>query len=137
MKLASPVWPALTALLTMVVLSGCRALPTPPVPPPTALASAAEVLARLQNRAGTIESFQARGRITFFSPERNYSGTALIKARRPADLRVDILDQILGRTLLSFASDGNQVQVLSPHEGKFFHGPASPRNLAVFIPPAI
>ena len=136
MKLASPAWPALTALLTLVVLSGCRALPTPPVPPPTAVASAAEVLARLQNRERTIESFQARGRITFLSPERNYSGTALIKARRPENLRVDILD-LFGRTLLSFASDGTQVQVLSPHEGKFFHGPASPRNLAAFIPPAV
>ena len=60
----------------------------------------------------------------------------MIKARRPENLRVDILD-LLGRTLLSFASDGNQVQVLSPHEGKFFHGPASPGNLAAFIPPAV
>ena len=49
---------------------------------------------------------------------------------------MDILD-ILGRTLLSFATDGDQVQVLSPSEGKFFHGPASPGNLAAFIPPAV
>jgi hypothetical protein len=135
-RLASPAWPALTALLALVVLSGCRALPTPPVSAPTAIASAAEVLARLQNRAESIQSFQARGRITFISPERNYSGTALIKVRRPENLRVDILDPF-GRTLLSFASDGAQVQVLSPHEGKFFHGPASPKNLAAFIPPAV
>ena len=49
---------------------------------------------------------------------------------------MDILD-ILGRTLLSLAANGDRVQVLSPSEGKFFHGPASPRNLAAFIPPAV
>ncbi len=126
---------AVSALLAAALLAGCAAVP-PTAPPPTLALSAEEVLARLAARQRTIESFQARGRITFLSPDRNYSGTILIKARRPAGLRVDILDP-LGRTLLSFATDGAQVQVLSPGEGKFFHGPASPRNLAAFIPPAV
>ena len=60
-KLATPAWLALTALLTLVALSGCRALPTPPVPPPTAIASAAEVLARLQNRAEYHPVFSSPG----------------------------------------------------------------------------
>ena len=134
MKPASPIWPAVIVLLACVALQGCRALP--PAPPPAAVASAEELLARLQNRQRSSESFQARGRITFLSPERNYSGTILVKARRPESLRVDILD-ILGRTLLSLAANGDRVQVLSPSEGKFFQGPASPRNLAAFIPPAV
>ncbi|MGP8050889.1 MAG: hypothetical protein ACLPYB_09785 [Desulfobaccales bacterium] len=124
---------AVLALLAGLGLAGCRALP--PAPPPAVL-SPEEVLARLHNRQQALESLQARGRVTFLSPERNYSGTILIKARRPESLRVDILD-LLGRTLLSFATDGSQVQVLSPHEGKLFVGPATPRNLAVFIPPAV
>jgi outer membrane lipoprotein-sorting protein len=128
-------WPLALALLAFAGLAGCRA-GLPPTQPPTAVFSAAEVLARLQNRERGLESFQARGRITFLSPERNYSGTVLLKGRRPAALRTDILD-LLGRTLLSFATDGDQVQVLSPNEGKFFHGPASPRNLAAFIPPGV
>lgn len=135
MKLSRPIRLAFTALLTLAVLSGCRALPTEPVPPPTKV-SAEELLTRLQNRGNSIQSFQARGRITFLTPQKNYSGTALIKVRRPENLRVDILD-LFGRTLLSFASDGAQVQVLSPSEGKFFQGPASPRNMAAFIPPAV
>ncbi len=134
MKPANLAWPAVLVLLAVVGLNGCRALP--PAPPPTAVSSAEELLTRLQNREKSSESFQTRGRITFLSPERNYSGTVLIKARRPSGLRVDILD-LLGRTLLSFATDGTQVQVLSPNEGKLFHGPASPRNLAAFIPPAV
>ena len=121
------------ALLAWLGLAGCRALP--PAPPPAVLPAEA-VLARLHNRQQALESLQARGRITFLSPERNYSGTILIKARRPESLRVDILD-LLGRTLLGFATDGSRVQVLSPHEGKLFTGPATPRNLAVFIPPAV
>lgn len=135
MKLSKSAWLALTTLLTLMVLSGCRAMPTPPAAP-TAKVSAEELLARLQTLESNIDSFQARGRITFLSPERNYSGAALIKARRPESLRVDILD-LIGRTLLSFASDGAQVQVLSPSEAKFFQGPASPRNMAAFIPPAV
>ena len=77
---------AVLALLAWLGLAGCRALP--PAPPPAAL-SAEEVLARLHNRQQALESLQARGRITFLSPERNYSGTILIKARRPESLRVD------------------------------------------------
>lgn len=134
MKPTSPIWPAVIVLLAFVALHGCRALP--PAPPPLAVSSAEELLARLQNRDRSSQSFQARGRITFLSPERNYSGAITLKAQRPAGLRVDILD-ILGRTLLSLAANGDRVQVLSPSEGKFFHGPASPRNLAAFIPPAV
>lgn len=134
MKPASPIRAAVIMLLALAGLYGCRALP--PAPPPTAVASAEELLARLQQRQKNSESFQARGRITFLSPERNYSGTILVKSRRPESLRVDILD-ILGRTLLSLAANGDRVQVLSPSEGKLFQGPASPRNLAPFIPPAV
>jgi hypothetical protein len=131
LNLRSLAWPA---ILVLVLLAGCRALP--PAPPPTAVVSQEELLARLQARHQNIRTFQARGRITFLSPQQNYSGTAALKAILPATLRVDVLD-LFGRTILSFYSDGNQVQVLSPREGKLYHGPATPRNLAAFIPPAV
>jgi hypothetical protein len=127
-------WTAILALLAFAGMAGC--VPTPPTPLPTAALTADEVLARLGSREQTIKSFQGRGRITFLSPERNYSGAALLKGRLPASLRVDIHD-FFGRTLLSFATDGHRVQVLSAGEGKFFQGPASPRNLAAFIPPKV
>jgi hypothetical protein len=134
MRPAKLLWAVLIALLAGVVLNGCRTLP--PAPPPTAVSSAAELLARLHDRDKTSAGLQARGRITFLSPQRNYSGTVLLKARRPANLRVDILD-LFGRRALSFATNGQQVQILSPHDNKFFQGPASPRNLAAFIPPSV
>jgi outer membrane lipoprotein-sorting protein len=135
LKPASLVRAVVLVLLLFAGLHGCRAV-VPPAPPPTLVASAGDLLTRLQHRQQSFESFQARGRITFLSPQRNYSGTALLKVRRPAGLRVDILD-ILGRRLLSFATNGEQVQILSPHENKFFQGRASPGNLAAFIPPSV
>jgi hypothetical protein len=106
----------------------------PPAAPPPTVTSPEELLSRLQSRHRQIRSFQGKGRITFLSPQQNYSGTALLQGILPATLRVDVLD-FFGRTILSFYTNGDEVQVLSPREGKIFQGRATPRNLAAFIPP--
>jgi hypothetical protein len=118
----------------LLCLAGCRALP--PAPPPAAMVAPEELLSRLQARQAQVQSFQAKGRIIFLSPQQNYSGTAQLTGRLPASLKVDVLD-FLGRTILSFATDGTEVKVLSPRENKLFQGPATPRNLAAFIPPTV
>jgi hypothetical protein len=122
------------ALLALLFSGGCRALP--PAPPPVAVTSPEELLSRLRSRQQQVQSFEAKGRITFLSPQENYAGTALLAGRLPASLKVDVLD-FLGRTLLSFATDGAEVRVLSTHDNKLFRGPATPKNLAAFIPPAV
>ncbi len=124
-------WPA---LLIFLLLGGCRALP--PAPPPVTGISSEALLARLRARQQQIQSFQAKGRITFLSPQQNYSGTALLAGRLPTSLKVDILD-FFGRTILSFATDGAEVKILSPQENKLLRGPATPGNLAAFIPPTV
>ena len=121
-------------LTTLLWPAGCRTLP--PSPPPAAVISKEELLARLQARQEQIQSFQAKGRITFLSPQQNYSGNSVLSGRLPAGLKVAVLD-FLGRTILSFATDGTEVKVLSPSENKLFQGPAPPRNLAAFIPPTV
>jgi hypothetical protein len=123
-------WLLLAALLWS---SGCRTLPPPP--PVTAI-SPEELLSRLQARQEKVHSFQAKGRIIFLSPQQNSSGTAVLAGRLPASLKVAVQD-FLGRTRLSFATDGSEVKVLSPGENKLFQGPATPRNLAAFIPPSV
>ena len=123
------VWLALA-----LALWGCRSLPPPA--PPTAVTSAEELVARLQAGKPRVQSFEAKGRLTLLSPQRNYSGTSLIKGRLPTTVRADVLDP-LGRSLLNFYSNGLEVQVLSPKEGKLFKGEATPGNLAAFIPPAV
>jgi hypothetical protein len=131
LKLRSLFWPA---LLILICLGGCRTMP--PAPPAVTGLSSEDVLARLRARGEQVKTFQAKGRITFLSPHQNYSGTALLAGQLPASLKVDVLD-FLGRTILSFATDGATVRVLSPRENKLFFGPASPGNLAAFIPPTV
>lgn len=113
---------------------GCRTLP--PAPPPAAVTSPEVILTRLESRQQQIRAFQAKGRITFLSPQQNYSGTTRLAGQLPASLKADVLD-ILGRTILSLATDGATVAVLSPSENRIFRGPATPKNLAAFIPPAV
>ncbi len=124
----------LAALAVWLGLAGCRSLP-PPAPPLT-ISTPEKVLSRLRARQEQVQAFQGRGRVTLLSPRQNYSGTGLLKGSLPSTLRVDVLD-FLGRSLLSFYSDGQQVQVLSLREGKFYRGPATPANLAAFIPPGV
>lgn len=119
-------------LAALLFSAGCRALP--PAPPPVAVISPETLLSRLQSRQSQVKTFQAKGRLTFLSPQQNYSGTALLAGRLPASLKVDVLD-FLGRTILSFATDGVEVKVLSPRENKLFHGPATPRIWPPSSPP--
>jgi hypothetical protein len=122
------------ALAAALCSAGCRTL-VPPRPPVEAI-SQENLLAVLKTRQEKVQSFQAKGRITYLSLQQNYSGTALFTGRLPASLKVNVLD-FLGRTVLSFATDGAEVKVLSPRENKLFQGPATPRNLAAFIPPTV
>lgn len=121
-------------LALLMALAGCRTLPPPP--PAPLMQSAAEVISRLKDRQGELKSFQARGRLTLIAPGRSYSGTGRLTGAFPSTLRVGVLD-FLGRSLLDFASDGRQVEVLFPREGKLYRGPATPGNLAAFIPPGL
>ncbi|MHB8068832.1 MAG: hypothetical protein ACYDIC_13150 [Desulfobaccales bacterium] len=121
-------------LVVALCFWGCRSLPPPA--PPVSVTSADELVSRLQAGKPQVQSFEAKGRLTFLSPQRNYSGTTLIKGRLPQTIRADVLD-FLGRSLLYFYSNGQEVQVLSPKEGKLFRGAATPGNLAAFIPPAM
>ena len=79
MKLKTFFWLLLTVLLWP---AGCRTLP--PAPPPVAVISSEELLARLNARQEQVKSFQAKGRITFLSPKQNYSGMALLTGQLPA-----------------------------------------------------
>lgn len=121
-------------LVLLAGLAGCRAAlkPAPPVPE----LSAEQILSRLQARPVALNTFEARGRLTLISPQQNATGTALIKGKLPQTLKVTLKDP-LGRTVLEFATDGRMVELLFPRENKLFRGPATPANLAEFIPPGV
>jgi outer membrane lipoprotein-sorting protein len=124
-------------VLVLAMLAGCRgtmpgAKARPSVPP----ISPEQIFSQLKARQGGLTAFAAKGRITLISPEQNATGTALLKGKFPETLRVDIKDP-LGRSVLSFFTDGQMVEVLFPRENKLFQGPATPTNLASFIPPGV
>jgi hypothetical protein len=125
---------SLTCILALLAAAGCRTLPPPP--PAPRVTTAGQLLYLLKARQGNLTSFQTRGRLTLIAPGRSYSGTGRLKGRLPSTLRVDVLD-LFGRSLLNFASDGQRVEVLFPREGKMFYGPATPGNLAAFVPPGV
>lgn len=120
-------------LFILAGLAGCRTMPPAPVAPEL---SAEQILSRLKSHQGDLTAFAARGRLTLISPQQNASGTGLIKGKLPRNLRVDLKGP-LGRSILNFATDGNVVEILFPQEKKLFRGPATPANLASFIPPGV
>lgn len=115
-------------------LAACRGLP--PAPPPAPELSGAQVLDRVKASRGELSAFDARGRLTLMSPQQNATGTALLKGKLPETLRVDLKDP-LGRAVLSFFTDGRLVEILFPRENKLLRGPATPANLASFVPPQV
>ncbi len=131
----------LILVLVVVALVGCHGrlrevLPRPKAPPVAGKLSPDQVVSQLRARQGQLTSFTARGRLTLVSPEQNATGTAVIKGKLPETLRVDLKDP-LGRSVLSFATDGRQVEILFPRENKLLTGPATPTNLAAFIPAGV
>jgi hypothetical protein len=120
-------------MLVLAALSGCRGGMLKARPEAVPETTPEKVYDRLKARQGNLTGFAAKGRLTLISPEQNATGTAIIKGQLPATLRVDLKDP-LGRAVLSFATDGQTVEVLFPRENKLFQGPATPTNLAAFIP---
>ncbi len=123
-------------LLILTLAAACaRVPPTPPRERP-AVTSAQDLISRLQDRAREVQSFTAKGRVTVLTPERRYNGSALITAVKPATLRVDVLS-FFGQPLVTFYTDGQEVRLFAYTEGKVYRGPATSRNLALFIPPQV
>jgi outer membrane biogenesis lipoprotein LolB len=129
----------LILVLVIAALAGCRGgfLHRPKALPAAGVKlSPEQVVSQLKARQGQLTSFAARGRVTLVSPEQNATGTAIIKGKLPETLRVDLKDP-LGRSVLSFYTDGQQVEILFPRENKLLTGPATPSNLAAFIPAGV
>ncbi len=124
----------LVGVAALLLVWGCAAVR--PLPPPQVVGSPAELLSRLKPRETQVNSLKARAQITLISPQKTYSGTAILRVQRPQNLKVEVRD-ILGRNLMGFVSDGQTVKVFFPQEGKLYRGPATARNLAPFIPPPV
>ncbi len=119
--------------LLLLCLAACARLPTAPVAERLPVGSADELLKQLQARAAAVTGLKARGNVAVTSPQKNYSGNILLTAAKPAKLRVDILN-FWGQSLVTFLSDGQEMNLLVYSDSKLYKGPATPENLRRFLP---
>jgi outer membrane lipoprotein-sorting protein len=123
-------------ILVLAALVGCRGALRRHPARMAGKVSPEQIYSQLKARQGGLTAFAAKGRLTLISPQQNATGTALIKGKLPETLRVDVKDP-LGRSVFSFSTNGQVVEVLFPRENKLVTGPASPANLAAFIPAGV
>jgi outer membrane biogenesis lipoprotein LolB len=120
-------------LLLMVCLSACARLPTAPVVEQPIIQSAPDLFKQLEARAAEIQSFKGKGNVSVISPQKNYTGNALVAEYKPAVLRVDVLN-FWGQPVVAFLLNDQEMKLLVYPESKLYRGPATAANLSRFIP---
>jgi outer membrane biogenesis lipoprotein LolB len=119
--------------LILVCLSACARLPTAPVGERPVVQAAPDLLKQLEDRANEIQSFRGKGNVAVVSPQKNYTGNALLTAYKPSRLRVDVLN-FWGQPVVAFLTNEQEIKLMIYPESKLYRGPANSTNLSRFIP---
>ncbi len=119
--------------LILLCLSACARLPTAPVGERPAVQSAPDLLKQLESRATEIQSLKGKGNVAVVSPQKNYTGNALLTEYKPSLLRVDVLN-FWGQPVVAFLMDEQEIKLMIYPESKLYRGPANSTNLNRFIP---
>ena len=119
--------------LILLCLSACARLPTAPVGERPVVQSAPDLLKQLESRAAEIQSLKGKGNVAVVSPQRNYTGNALLTEYKPSLLRVDVLN-FWGQPVVAYLMNEQEIKLLIYPEGKLYRGPANSTNLNRFIP---
>ncbi len=127
----SLVWVWLAA--SVFFLAGCPVKPPPPAPPPSIHPSAEKLLSRLASREKAVKNFWAKVETRIKNQRREASADGALMGLAPDLLRLELIDPV-GRPRMTFTSDGRKMGLLVHSEGKFYVGPASPRNLGRILP---
>lgn len=118
-------------LILLALLAACAPLhapaPAPAVPP----GMAQKLLERLAAEAGAFGSLQGLAKVRVTSGGRTLSATQVLLAKKPDRLRSEVLSPF-GQPMLLLASDGTDLEVLVPSEGRFYRGEATPENIRRF-----
>ena len=120
-------------MLLMLCLSACARLPTAPVGERPIILSAPDLFKQLEARASEIQSFKGKGNVSVVSPQKNYTGNALLTEYKPSVLRVDVLN-FWGQPVVAFLLNDQEMKLMVYPESKLYRGPASASNLSRFIP---
>jgi outer membrane lipoprotein-sorting protein len=117
----------LLILLLPLLLAACvpRVLPPTVTVPPS---SAELLLERLADSATAFASLEGLARVRIRTEARSQTVTQVLFAEKPDRLRLEALSPF-GQPLLVAATDGRQLDVLIPGDGKFYSGEVSPERL--------
>lgn len=105
-------------VLLPLLLAGCAARPVA-LPPGAPSASAAMLLESLAESAKAFGSLEGVAKVRINTEKRTQSVTEVLFAEKPDRLRLETLSPF-GQPLLVMATDGQQIDVLVPGEGKFY-----------------
>jgi outer membrane lipoprotein-sorting protein len=121
------------ALWALAAVVGCgppRVGPAPPQPVSTAEISAERLLAKLDERAGSLRSFRAFAAMRYVGPTDKVAVKEVVAVRRPDHLRIEMMSAF--GVALQIASDGERLAAYHRGERTYYKGRASADNLARF-----
>lgn len=123
---------AIRFITLLVVLggAGCRSAPSVRIgPAPTAT----ELIANLRARGARIVALRTEAKVDYLAGRgERIKLTMAFLTRAPRELRIDA-ESPVGGTVLSFASDGDQFQLLDVRANRFLTGPATPCAVAMLL----
>jgi outer membrane lipoprotein-sorting protein len=97
---------------------------------PTVVPPAMEkvLLERLAENAEAFRSLEGVAKVRVATGDESVASTQVLFAEKPNRLRTETLS-LFGQPVLLMATDGNELTVMLPAEGRIFRGEASARNL--------
>ncbi len=125
-------WRAITATLIAVLVQGCFAARPTPVPLPSALPSAAQIIDSMRHRRGKLNALRTLARVRYRSPNGTENARNVLAVERPDRLRLEVVS-ILG-SLLVMTSDDGTFSVYLPRQSTVYRGAASAANLSAYLP---
>ena len=126
-----PLWALLAGLFLLALLGGCAPVVTSDGRLPAPGIEGEQLLAAWTAQAGRYQAVQGLAKVKVKTPERSASGTQVIIARRPGQLRAETLSPF-GTTLLLLATDGTDLGVLVPSQNRYYFGKADADNVGRF-----
>lgn len=112
----------------MVALSAVACAKRIPLPEHLRASGVDELRQRMEDARSPVQKYFAEARITYFGAAGRIKVSASLAVMRPRSLRYDLFGPH-GGVIESFATDGNQLQLLIPGDARLLEGPATPQNV--------
>lgn len=115
-------------IILPLLLAACAPRPVAPIPIAAPLISAERLFERLDENAAAFSSLEGIAKVRIDQAGKSQSITEIVISEKPDRLRLETLSPF-GTPLLLMATDGKEIDVLVPGEGKLYRGEATLGNL--------